>query len=43
MDVEPAEHSDATDDDEEVKEARRLSPLTLEADSDFASEVRAGL
>jgi hypothetical protein len=43
MDILPAENSDVTDDDEEVKEVRRPSPLTFEADGDFPSEVRAGL
>jgi hypothetical protein len=43
MDIVPAENPDVTDDDEEVQEVRRLSPLTFEADGDFASEVRAGL
>jgi hypothetical protein len=43
MDIVPAKNSDATDGDEEVKEVRRLSPLTFEADGDFALEVRAGL
>jgi hypothetical protein len=43
MDIVPAENSDATDDDEEMKEVHRQSPLTFEADGDFASEVQGGL
>jgi hypothetical protein len=36
MDIVSAENFDVTDDDEEVKEICLLSPLTFEADNDFA-------